>query len=212
MRNLLNSGAEVVALCDVDDAMVAEARKVGGERVAKATAYNDYRKLLDAETSVEGVLIATPDHWHAPLCRAFMRAGKHVYCEKPLTHTVAQAREIRDLARGTKVVTQMGNQGSATQSMRRCVEVVSAGAIGDVTDVYVWISGISYAHGGGRPPGEDPVPRGFNWDFWVGPAPSARTRPPSTTPTTGAGGTTSAAGSWATSGATRSTSPSAPWG
>ena len=133
-----------------------------------AKAYEDYRKLLDNAASYDAVLIATPDHWHAPLCKAFMKAGKHVYCEKPLTHSVAEARELRELARGSKVVTQMGNQGSASASLRRCIEIIQAGALGQIREIYQWGIGVTAREGSAE--GEDPIPAGFNWDLWVGPS------------------------------------------
>ena len=116
----------------------------------------------------DAVLIATPDHWHAPLCKAFMKLGKHVYCEKPLTHSVAEARELRELARSSKVATQMGNQGTASASLRRCAEIIKAGALGQVREIYHW--GIGVHANEGRARGEDRVPAGFNWDLWVGPS------------------------------------------
>ena len=146
----------------------ADALRAGGEATKTAKAYEDYRKLLDNAASFDAVLIATPDHWHAPLCKAFMKIGKHVYCEKPLTHSVAEARELRELARGGKVVTQMGNQGSASASLRRCTEIIKAGALGQIREIYHW--GIGVNANEGSAPGEDPVPSGFNWDLWVGPS------------------------------------------
>jgi SAM-dependent methyltransferase len=114
MRGMLSCGANLVALCDPDPAQIemarADALNSGGTATKDAKVYDDYRKLLDKAASFDAVLIGTPDHWHAPLCKAFMKIGKHVYCEKPLTHSVAEARELRELARGSKVVTQMGNQ------------------------------------------------------------------------------------------------------
>ena len=134
MQGMLSCGANLVALCDPDPAQIEKARadalQPGGEATKGAKAYDDYRKLLDNAASFDAVLIATPDHWHAPLCKAFMKIGKHVYCEKPLTHSVAEARELRELARGSKVVTQMGNQGSASASLRRCTEIIKAGGAG----------------------------------------------------------------------------------
>ena len=114
----------------------------GGKATKDAKAYEDYRKLLENAASFDAVLIATPDHWHAPLCKAFMKIGKHVYCEKPLTHSVAEARELRELARGSKVVTQMGNQGSASASLRRCTEIIKAGALGQIREIYQWGIGV----------------------------------------------------------------------
>jgi predicted dehydrogenase len=170
MKGLLNSGAVLAALCDTDAGMIAQARADAGKHGEGAKAYPDYRKLLDDASSFDAVLIATPDHWHAPLCRAFIKAGKHVYCEKPLTHSVAEARELRELAKANpKVVTQMGNQGSASASCRRCVELIKAGALGKIHEIYHW--GIGVNANEGVPKGEDPIPTGFDWDFWVGPSP-----------------------------------------
>ncbi len=169
MSGLLSNGANLVALCDPDAEQIEKARSAAankGGNVAKG--YEDYRKLLDAADTYEAVLIATPDHWHAPLCQAFMKAGKHVYCEKPLTHSIAEAREIRQLSRKLKVVTQMGNQGSASASLRRCTELIKAGVLGHVRQIYHWGIGVSAREGSA--PGEDPVPSGFNWDLWVGPS------------------------------------------
>lgn len=169
LSELLSNGATLVALCDPDASQIAKARetaaKNGGDR---ARGFEDYRQLLDHASSYDAVLIATPDHWHAPLCKAFMKAGKHIYCEKPLTHSVAEARELRELARGSKVVTQMGNQGSASSSLRRCIEIIQAGTLGQIREIYEWGIGCTAREGSAE--GEDPVPIGFNWDLWVGPS------------------------------------------
>jgi predicted dehydrogenase len=171
MRLLISCGANVVALCDPDPEMIKNARtdalSEGGEATKSAKAYEDYRRLLDDAASFDAVLIGTPDHWHTPLCKAFMKAGKHVYCEKPLTHSIAEARELRELSRTCNVVTQMGNQGSASESLRRCTELIQAGALGTISQVYEW--GIGVTANEGSAPGEDPIPEGFNWDLWVGP-------------------------------------------
>ena len=139
MRELLGCGANLVALCDPDSAQIENARRdamnAGGKATKDAKAYEDYRKLLDHAATFDAALIATPDHWHAPLCKAFMKIGKHIYCEKPLTHSIAEAREIRELARNSKVITQMGNQGSASASLRRCTEIIRAGAGADSGDL-----------------------------------------------------------------------------
>jgi predicted dehydrogenase len=172
MRSLLPHGVNLVALCDPDPAMIEKARadslKHVGEGMKDVKAYEDYRRLLEEAARFDAVLIGTPDHWHAPLCKAFMKAGKHVYCEKPLTHTVAEARELRELSRTSKVVTQMGNQGSASASLRRCTELIKAGALGQIREIYHWGVGVTAKEGGAE--GEDPVPAGFNWDLWVGPS------------------------------------------
>ncbi len=172
LHNLLSCGVELVGVCDPDPKQVQRARGVArratGQAKISAKSYGDYRKLLDDAAAFDAVVIGTPDHWHAPLCKAFMNAGKHVYCEKPLTHSVAEARELRELTRRGKVVTQMGNQGSASASMRRCTELVKAGVLGQVREIHHW--GIGVAASEGNAPGEDPIPKGFNWDLWVGPS------------------------------------------
>jgi predicted dehydrogenase len=172
MRGLLSGGANLVALCDPDQEMIDKARadalQSGGEATKGAKCYEDYRRLLDDASSFDAVLVGTPDHWHAPLCKAFMQAGKHVFCEKPLTHSVAEARELRELSRTANVVTQMGNQGSASESLRRCTEIIRAGALGPIRQIYQW--GIGVTANEGSASGEDPVPAGFNWDLWVGPS------------------------------------------
>lgn len=172
MRGSLNCGATLVALCDPDPTMIeagrADALSAGGDATKSAKAYEDYRRLLDDASTFDAVIVGTPDHWHAPLCKAFMQAGKHVYCEKPLTHSVAEARELRELSRTCNVVTQMGNQGSASESLRRCTELIRAGALGQITAIYEWGIGVTAAEGSAE--GEDPIPAGFNWDLWVGPS------------------------------------------
>jgi predicted dehydrogenase len=169
MSGMLGNGAKLVALCDPDADQIQKARAAAAKKGgAEAKAYEDYRKLLDDAASFEAVLIGTPDHWHAPLCQAFIKSGKHVYCEKPLTHSVAEARELRELSRHSKVITQMGNQGSASASLRRCTEIIKAGALGQIREIYHW--GIGVAAREGSAEGEDPVPSGYNWDLWVGPS------------------------------------------
>ena len=169
MKSLLATHQRIVAICDLDEAQIAAAQDRGDNAVG-AKPYADYRRLLDDAHSFDAVIIATPDHWHAPLCKAFIKAGKHVYCEKPLTRTLAEARELRELVRGNpKVVTQLGNQGSADSSHRRSVELIRAGVLGQVREVHAWLG--NRGLGADRPAGEDPIPRGFHWDFWCGPSP-----------------------------------------
>jgi predicted dehydrogenase len=169
MGGLISNGANLVALCDPDAGQIEKARASAAKRGGEAAkGYEDYRKLLDDAATFDAVLIATPDHWHAPLCKAFMKAGKHIYCEKPLTHSIAEARELRELARHGKVVTQMGNQGSAGISLRRSVEIIKAGVLGQIREVYEW--GIHSFAREGNAQGEDTIPTGFNWDLWVGPS------------------------------------------
>jgi predicted dehydrogenase len=155
----------IVALCDVDERFTGKAR----ETFPKATFYTDYRKLLDGEKGLDAVLVATPDHTHAIITLAALQSNLHVYCEKPLTHTVAEARQVAQTAAKHKRVTQMGTQIHAGSNYRRVVELVQSGAIGPVKEVHVWV-GVSYG-GHERPKEPDTVPEGVHWDLWLGPAP-----------------------------------------
>ena len=160
------AGAEIVALCDVD----TQRKEVVAQRKrhAKAKFHTDFRKLIDAG-GLDAVMVATPDHTHAPATLAALQAGLHVFCEKPLTHTVHEARLIAETARKQKRVTQMGTQIHAGENYRRVVELIRAGAIGTVKEVHVWVS---TTYGGGDRPKERPaIPPGLEWNLWLGPAP-----------------------------------------
>lgn len=135
--------------------------------------YADYRELLDRE-DVDAVMIATPDHTHAVITMAALKRGKHVYCEKPLTWSVVEARRIAEAARQAKVATQCGNQGQATESARVTREILADGVIGAVREVQVWSPARfwSWPTWEGRPPETPPVPPGLDWDLWLGPAPA----------------------------------------
>src|SRR5438045_1892685 len=122
--------------------------------------------------NIDAVTVSTPDHLHALVASAAIKMGKHVYCQKPLTQTVYEARHLRKLAKQYGVVTQMGNQGSSESGLRRAVEVVQAGLIGPVRQIHVWTNRPIWPQGITRPQGEDPVPENFKWDLWLGPAPS----------------------------------------
>ena len=126
----------IVGLCDVDDNFLEGAAK----RFPQAEKFNDFRKMLDKlEKQVDAVIVGTPDHIHAPASAMTLKMGKHCYCEKPLTHTVREARVLNELATKNKLATQMGTQIHAGENYRRVVEVVQSGAIGDVTEVHVWV-------------------------------------------------------------------------
>lgn len=158
----------IVALCDVDQVRAAK----GFEAYPKATKYKDYRKLLDAEKSIDGVMIATPDHLHAPIALAAMQRGKHVYCEKPLTRTALEARMLTEAAAKYKVATQMGNQGFSHEATKTCCEILWSGDIGEVRELHAWTGGI-YGGQPNLPPGgpeKTPVPDTLDWDLWLGPA------------------------------------------
>ena len=163
---IANNGANIVGLCDVD-------QKRAGDIFGKypqAKRFTDFRRMLDElDRQIDAVMVATPDHTHAVAAVAAMKRGKHVYCEKPLTRTVHEARVMRQTALKHRVVTQMGNQGSASDGLRRAVELVWGGTIGDVREVHLWFDG-----GNGprtRPTDRPPVPESLSWDLWLGPAP-----------------------------------------
>src|SRR5262245_9414258 len=161
-------GENIVALCDVDKGTLAKR----GELYPKAKQFRDYRKMLEEmEKEIDAVIVATPDHHHAVAAAMAIKMGKHAYVQKPLTHSVYEARTLRELAKKHKVATQMGNQGSAASGLRRAVEVIQAGAIGAVHQVHVWSNRPIWPQGIDRPQGEDPVPENLDWDLFLGPAP-----------------------------------------
>lgn len=161
------SGENIVALCDVDDERASKTY----EKYPNARRYRDFRALLEKECSLDAVVVSTPDHTHAHASVMAMRLGKHVYCQKPLTHSVWEARLMRDTARLYKVATQMGNQGTSDDGFRKGVEVIQSGAIGKVTEVHVWTNRPIWAQGVERPTETPPVPGHLDWDLWQGPAP-----------------------------------------
>src|ERR1035437_794360 len=161
------AGENIIALCDVDDNAAAGPRK----KYPNAAFYKDFRKMLEKEKSLDAVVVSTPDHLHATIASMAIRMGKHVYCQKPLTQTIYEARLLRRLAKEYNVATQMGNQGSAEDGLRRAVEVVQSGFIGPVRQVYVWSNRPIWPQGMDRPAGEDHVPATLDWDLWLGPAP-----------------------------------------
>jgi len=158
-------GENVVAMCDVNDHRAADAYA----KLPDVPKYRDFRKMLDdKEKQIDAVIVATPDNTHAVITADAIRHGKHVYCEKPLTHDVAEARAVRQLAAKHGVATQMGNQGTATDAFRRGVELVRAGALGSLQEVHVWNTGGTGPRP--EPSGEQSVPEGLDWDLWLGPA------------------------------------------
>ena len=165
MDALAGTGQNIVALCDVDQARAGDVYK----KYPQAKAFTDFRRMLDEmDKSIDAVMVATPDHTHAVSAVASMKQGKHVYCEKPLTRTVYEARVMRETAAQQKVVTQMGNQGSANGSLRRAVEMVWGGVIGEVREAYVWFDGGNSPLK--RPTDAQAIPANLDWDLWLGPA------------------------------------------
>lgn len=160
---------DIVALCDVDW------RHAGGvfNRWPNAKRYKDYRVMLDTQKDIDAVIVATPDHTHAICSMAAIRRGKHCFCQKPLTHTVYEARKLAEAARAAKVATQMGNQGQAGEGARLVSEYIWSGSIGKVRAIHGWSNrrpDIS-PRGIPRPKDTPPVPANLNWDLWIGPAP-----------------------------------------
>jgi predicted dehydrogenase len=170
----------IVALCDVNENALAAAAK----KYPSARQVTDFRTLFDRAADFDAVVVSTCEHTHAFATMLALQHGKHVYCEKPLTHNIWEARRIREMAAKTKVATQMGIQIHANENYRRVVELVQSGAIGPVREVHVWVGRAwgwqsdeaAQKHGDivsvrERPTGSSPVPAGLNWDLWLGPAP-----------------------------------------
>ena len=160
------AGEEIVALADVD----RKAGKPGFDAMPDAAHYHDFRDMLDRE-ELDAVIVSTPDHSHAPAALMAMERGLHVYCQKPLTHTVEEARLMTLAARRNGVVTQMGNQGTAMPGFRQAVEVIRSGAIGAVREVHVWTNRPVWPQGIQRPAEIQPIPETMRWDLFLGPAP-----------------------------------------
>jgi predicted dehydrogenase len=164
----------IVALCDVDKDHAAHTFK----KYPNAKQFTDYRRMLDEVKEIDGVVIGTPDHHHAFASVAALKHGKHVYCEKPLTHSVWEARQVRLAASEAKRCTQMGNQGQASRETRRLCELIWSGAIGSVHEAHIWTDRPSnglfneyWPQGVPRPKETPPVPASLDWNLWLGPAP-----------------------------------------
>ncbi|MEP7271002.1 MAG: Gfo/Idh/MocA family oxidoreductase [Acidobacteriota bacterium] len=211
---LVAGGQNIVAVADVDfgyvdRAMIRRLKDREGKPVqagvnlqtayAKAKRHNDFRKMLDEQKDIDAVVVATPDHLHAVVAKTAMEHGKHVYCEKPLTYTVHEARVLRETAKRTGVVTQMGNQGHSSEGARLINEWIEAGLIGPVREVDVWTNRPIWPQGVPRPRkgastfeeeserwsqgrvaqeiaaafvGDYPIPSGLDWDLFLGPGPN----------------------------------------
>ncbi len=164
----------IVALCDVDWRHAAGTFK----KFPNAKQFKDYRVMLDEMKEIDAVVVGTPDHIHAFASMAAIQHGKHVYCEKPLTHSVWEARQVTQAARAAKRSTQMGNQGQASEETRRLCELVWSGAIGKVLEAHIWTDRPSkglfeeyWPQGVDRPKEAPTAPADLDWDLWIGPAP-----------------------------------------
>lgn len=169
-NNIAACAAEnIVALCDIDSGYAAKTF----DKYPKAKRYRDFRVMLDEQKDIDAVIVATPDHTHAVIALAAMQRGKHVYVQKPLAHSVYEARVLTEAARKNKVVTQMGNQGHSGDGARLICEWIQDGAIGAVREVHTWTNRPVWPQGVEveRPKETPAVPDGFDWDQWIGPAP-----------------------------------------
>ncbi len=158
------AGENIVALCDIDEKNLYNA----SQQFTGAKIYNDFRAMLD-QGDIEAVVISTPDHTHAVATVAALKAGKHVYCEKPLTHSVYEAHVVAKTATAQRAATQMGTQIHAGDNYRRVVELIQSGAIGPVREAHAWV-GKTWS-GGERPEKGEEVPSHIKYDLWLGPAP-----------------------------------------
>ncbi|MCH8149429.1 MAG: Gfo/Idh/MocA family oxidoreductase [Planctomycetes bacterium] len=165
--DMTSVGSEnIVAVCDVDSARLNKA----GVKFPKAAKFSDFRRLLERK-DIDAVTVSTPDHTHAVASMGAMKLGKHVYCQKPLAHSIYEVRQMIETARQQKVATQMGNQGHSEAGTRRMVEWIQAGGLGPVREVHVWTDRPIWPQGIDRPKGKLPIPSTLDWDLWLGPAP-----------------------------------------
>ncbi|HUT28967.1 MAG TPA: Gfo/Idh/MocA family oxidoreductase [Sedimentisphaerales bacterium] len=171
LKNLTDEN--IVAICDVDEKY---AGKVFDE-YPQAKKYADFRKMLEEQKDIDAVVVATPDHTHAVISMMAMKMGKHVYCQKPLTHSVYEARMLTEAARKYKVATQMGNQGHSGEGVRLICEWIWDGSIGAVREVHAWTNRPVWPQGIDRPEETPAVPETLDWDLWLGPAPERAYNP-----------------------------------
>ena len=163
-----DAGAEVVGLCDVDAGRLNQAVK----KYPGSKGYTDYRKLFDElGKSIDAVTVSTPDHMHFHAALRAVQMGKHTYVQKPLTHSIWEARKLANEARNAKVVTQMGNQAHAGEPIRRAVELIRSGVIGKVKEVHAWTNRPIWPQGLEKKLTAQEVPKNMDWDLWIGPAP-----------------------------------------
>jgi predicted dehydrogenase len=171
------STENIIALCDVDDTQMGGFLKSRRndpkqlEMYKKAKKYRDFREMLDKEKSIDAITVSTPDHTHAVIAMKAIKMGKHTFVQKPLTHTIKEARMLAEAAKKAGVVTQMGNQGHAGEGGRLLNEWIWDGAIGDVKEVHCWTNRPIWAQGIDAPMDTPPVPSTLAWDLWLGPSP-----------------------------------------
>ena len=161
-----SKGQNVVAICDVDDRTLRNA----AQTYTKAKLYHDWRRLLE-QPDIDAVTVSTPDHMHVPIAMAAIQLGKHVYVQKPMAHTIQEARAVTAAAKAAGVVTQMGNQNHSGTGYKSVVQAIRGGAIGRVKEAHAWSNRPVWPQGIERPQGKDPVPDHLWWDMWLGVAP-----------------------------------------
>jgi len=176
LQSLVAGGTtDIVALCDVDAGNLAKAAEwlKTEHKIESVRQYRDWREMLEKEgDKIDSVNVSTPDHMHAPIAYSAIQKGKHVYCQKPLTHTVNEARILTQAARKAGVTTQMGIQCHADIAYRMAVAIIQSGGIGKVKEFHSWQSGSAvWTTATARPEGEDPVPATLDWNKWIGVAP-----------------------------------------
>jgi predicted dehydrogenase len=162
----------IYALCDIDDTRLASTlnEDFAAPFREKVKRYRDYREMLDSEPEIDAVLVSTPDHMHAPIATHAMSLGKHLYVQKPLCHTVAEARYLAQQAEEADVVTQMGNQGHAEEGARQINEWVASGTLGNISEIHCWTNRPVWPQGIARADSSTPVPGSMDWDLWLGAA------------------------------------------
>ena len=174
LRHFVDRKQNVVALADPWDRSEWQgpAKEYHEKYYPKAKIYRDYRELLDGEPEIDGVVVVTPDHWHAKITMDVLRRGLPAYTEKPLTRTISEARALKKAAQQAGVATQMGNNGHATEWIRRDCEYVWDGTLGPIREVHAWTdrAGTYWPQGIGRPTAAAEVPAELDWDLWLGPA------------------------------------------
>jgi predicted dehydrogenase len=161
-----NPKAKVAFLCDVDDRMAVESRK----KFPDAKYYRDFREMLDKEKGIDAVSVSTPDHTHAVATMAAIQRGKHVYVQKPLTHTIYEARTLAEAVKKYKVVSQMGNQYASHSDVRKMKEMIDADMIGKVNRAVAWTNRPVWPQGVASPTGTHEIPKELDWDLWLGPS------------------------------------------
>jgi len=178
-QGVAHAGGKIVALCDVADFkrnpnLANNKKRSGGGILAqfpKARFFTDYREMLNAASGIDAVTVSIPDHHHFHASMLAIKKRKHVYCQKPLTHSIWEARELTKAAKKYGVQTQMGNQAHSGEPVRRAVELIRAGMIGKVSEVHCWTNRPIWPQGHTQRPKREPVPKGLDWEQWLGPAP-----------------------------------------